>query len=133
MVLKRRARRDSCRIRWLGFLFIRRRQRRENRREKLLLAPVERLHAACDTQLQEAHGRAPKPHHSFSGTERSSNRGNLWPSRPGKDRRTCDDRGRQSASRRGIICRLSAGNRDLKTLVLTKEIEVEACWRRTEG
>lgn len=80
MVVRPRVRRDSCRIRWLGFRSIRRKRRRGSKREKLLRALVERLHAACDIQLREDAWKsslATSQVHNYSGTERSSNGGTL--------------------------------------------------------
>ena len=133
--MRRRARRDSCRIRWSGFRFIRRKRRRGSRRERLLRVLVEGLFVACNTKSQEAHGTALKPHHSYSATERSSNGGTIRLSRLQGQARTEarsrieSDRGK---IRRELFCRLDVGDYYLKTQVSTRKIGVGPWWRRSE-
>ena len=111
MVVRPRVRRESCRIRWLEFLFTRRKLRRESRREKLLRAPVEGFHAACgrfETQSQENARRLIELCCRYPGTQND-----LKPQRSciavlikrlGKDRRLRDERETGGTRRSERLC-----------------------------
>lgn len=110
-------RRESCRIRWLEFLFIRRKLRRENRREKLLRVLVEGFHASCgrfETQSQENARRLIELCCSYSGTHHDLKLPVLV-KRLGKHRRTREER-EAEGTRSDMAC-------DLQIRVSSADIE----------
>lgn len=110
-------RRESCRIRWLEFLFIRRKLRRESRREKLLRVLVEGFHGACgrfETQSQENARRLIELCCSCSGIQNDLKLPVLV-KRLGKHRKKCEER-EAEGTRSNIAC-------DLQIRVSSTEIE----------
>lgn len=111
-------RRESCRIRWLEFLFIRRKLRRESRKEKLLRALVEGFHGACgrfETQSQENARRLIELCCSYSGTQNDLKLPVLI-KRLGKHRRTREER-EAEGTRSDMAC-------DLQIRVSSTDIEL---------